>query len=209
MKHKIIDNKEGTLSFTWNPKLSNYNIIMLDKHPLNTDGEGSSMFGGTVTHPDLIGYDCWIGGGVSVIGECRITGGTIIESEYVKIVNTNLDNCRIYTYYGQLFQSNLNNLNIAAHAFDCKEFNMAKDARLIVSGHENLSIVGTNLIGNLMIRTGIDDDTDPNETNIINSEIGGNIMIRGLRFNLRNSRITPRAAIINENYLELNNITEI
>ena len=83
---------------------------------------------------------------------------------------------------------------------------MTKDARLVVSGHENLSIVGTSLLGNLMIRTSIGDDVDPNETNIINSEIGGNIMIRGLGFDLMNSRITPRAAIINENYLELNNI---
>lgn len=209
MKHKIIDNKEGTLSFTWNPELNNYNVIMLDKHPLNTDGEGSSMFGGTVTHPDLIGYDCWISRGVSVIGECKITGGTIIEASSTEIVNTNLNNCRIYIYYGHMFGSNLNNLDITAHAFDCKEFNMTKDARLVVSGHENLSIVGTSLLGNLMVRTGIDDENDPNETNIINSEIGGNIMIRGLGFDLRNSRITPRAAIINENYLKLNNITEL
>lgn len=209
MKHEIIDNKEGTLSFTWNPDSKNYNVIMTDKHPLNTEGEGSDMFGGTVTHPDLIGYDCWISRGVSVIGECKITGGTIIESEYVKVVNTNLDNCRIYIYYGQMFESNLNNLDIAAHAFDCKDFDMTKDARLVVSGHENLSIVRTSLLGNLMVRTSIDNDVDPNETNIINSEIGGNIMIRGLGFDLRNSRITPRAAIINENYLELNNITEL
>ena len=55
MRNKIIDNKEGTLSFSWNPELKNYDVIMLDKHPLNTDGEGSGMFGGTVTHPDLFG----------------------------------------------------------------------------------------------------------------------------------------------------------
>lgn len=37
MKHEIINNKEGTLSFTWDPELNNYNVVMTNKHPLNTE----------------------------------------------------------------------------------------------------------------------------------------------------------------------------
>lgn len=208
MRNKIIDNKEGTLSFSWNPELKNYDVIMLDKHPLNTDGEGSGMFGGTVTHLDLFGYDCWIRGGVSVIGECKISGGTIIEGSQTKVVNTNLDNCRIFISFGQMFESNLNNLNISTNSFDCKNFITADSSKFIASGYESLSIVDTTLLGNLMIRTSVEVNKNPNKTIIVGSELDGNIMVRGLGFEIKNSRIKSRSTIISENYLKLNNVNE-
>lgn len=208
MKHEIINNKEGTLSFTWDPELNNYNVVMTDKHPLNTDGEGSDMFGGTVTHPDLFGYDCWISRGVSVIGECKITGGTIIEASFLNIVNTNLNNCRIFISFGQMFESNLNNLNISTNSFDCKNFITADSSKFVASGYESLSIVDTTLLGNLMIRTNVDVDNDPNKTIIVGSELDGNIIVRGLGFEIKNSRIKSRSTIISENYLKLNNVNE-
>ena len=208
MRNKIIDNKEGTLSFSWNPELKNYDVIMLDKHPLNTDGEGLGMFGGTVTHPDLFGYDCWIRGGVSIIGECKISGGTIIEASQTKVVNTNLDNCRISISFGQMFESNLNNLNISTNRFDCKNFITADSSKFIASGYESLSIVDTTLLGNLMIRTSVEVNKNPNKTIIVGSELDGNIMVRGLGFEIKNSRIKSRSTIISENYLKLNNVNE-
>jgi hypothetical protein len=208
MKNKIIDNKEGTLSFSWNSELNNYNVVMTDKHPLNTDGEGSGIFGGTVTHPDLIGYDCWISGGVSVIGECKLSGGTIIEASFLNIVNTNLNNCRISIYFGQVFESNLNNLEISTNKFDCKNFITADSSNFIASGYESLSIVDTTLLGNLMIRTSVDVNKNPNKTIILGSELDGNIMVRGLGFEIKNSRIKSRSTIISENYLKLNNVNE-
>ena len=207
MKNKIIDNKEGTLSFIWKHELNNYDVVMLDKHPLNTDGKGSGMFGGTVTHPDLFGYDCWISGGVSVIGECKISGGTIIEASQTKIVNTNLDNCRISIYFGQMFESSLNNLEIYTNNFDCKNFITAESSKFIASGHENLSIINTTLLGNLMIRT-VDNENSPNGTVIVGSELDGNIIVRGLGLEIKNSRIKSRSTIISENYLKLNNMDE-
>lgn len=207
MKNKIIDNKEGTLSFIWKHELNNYDVVMLDKHPLNTDGKGSGMFGGTVTHPDLFGYDCWVSGGVSVIGECKISGGTIIEASQTKIVNTNLDNCRISIYFGQMFESNLNNLEIHTNNFDCKNFITAESSKFIASGYENLSIINTTLLGNLMIRT-VDNESSPNGTIIVGSELDGNIMVRGLGLEIKNSRIKSRSTIISENYLKLNNIDQ-
>ena len=208
MRNKIIDNKEGTLSFSWNPELKNYDVIMLDKHPLNTDGEGSGMFGGTVTHPDLFGYDCWISGGVSVIGECRISDGTMIEASQTKVVNTNLSGCRVFIYFGQMFESNLNNLEIYTNNFDCKNFVTAESSKFIASGHENLSILNTTLLGSLMIRTTTDNENQPNGTVIVGSELDGNIIVRGLGLEIKNSRIRSRSTIISENYLKLNNVDE-
>ena len=126
----------------------------------------------------------------------------------MNIVNTNLNNCRISIYFGQVFESNLNNLEISTNKFDCKNFITAENSKLIASGYEDISIVDTTLLGTLMVRTGITKDNNPNGTTIVNSEIGGNVMIRGLGFELRDSRISSRALIIGENYLELKNVDE-
>lgn len=107
-----------------------------------------------------------------------------------------------------MFESNLNNLNISTNSFDCKNFITADSSKFIASGYESLSIVDTTLLGNLMIRTNVDVDNDPNKTIIVGSELDGNIIVRGLGFEIKNSRIKSRSTIISENYLKLNNVNE-
>ena len=59
-----------------------------------------------------------------------------------------------------------------------------------------------------MIRTSVYVDNDPNKTIIVGSELDGNIIVRGLGFEIKNSRIKSRSTIISENYLKLNNVNE-
>ena len=78
-------NKEETLGFM-KKRGGMYRIYMLSKHPLYKDklyGKQSERYpefryGGFITDPENISYDCWIGDGVVCRG--KLSEGTVIEA---------------------------------------------------------------------------------------------------------------------------------